>query len=290
MPSIHSYPKNPPSDTSVSDIEDRSADIGDAGRPEHAIKDAKFCTPCRCIVMSVILCAAVVVSASLILTDSPNPLDYFMVPDPPGADAATRWDATAGLYLRVENACDGNWTDIVEQSILAWNASEAVVLTLEPVEYDMECSPVNGRLKVCNGDYGETPWKGINLMVVDAYTDMAIHSVSKFNDRYLTRDDERLYIACHENGHGKFCVRNYLQQLPTDDAMVWVWDAWQCTHLWYSHQGRNNFLHFFLPLVMNINQDSDSPTPTRTFTTEIAGIAWTTPPIPVETTSPGTTT
>lgn len=212
MRSIHSHPKNPPSDTSVSDIEDRSADNafeGNCNLPRSEddadaapAKEPIFCTPCRCIVMSIILAAAVTVSTSLILTDSANPLEYFHVPEPPGVEAATRWDATSGLYLLVENACDGNWAGIVEQSIMAWNASEAVVLTVETVQYDMDCSPRDNRLKVCNGDYGETSWKGINIMAVDSYTDLAVHSTSKLNDRYISTDDERLYIACHENGHG----------------------------------------------------------------------------------------
>lgn len=153
--------------------------------------------------MTVILGLAVTVSSYLIITDSANPLDYFMPADPPGAGAATRWDAMAGLYLQVDNACDGTWADIVDQSILAWNASDAVILTTQRVAYDMDCTPVNGRLKVCNGDYGETDWHGINIMVVDRSTELAVNSISKLNDRYNTNDDERLYTACHENGHGK---------------------------------------------------------------------------------------
>jgi len=166
-------------------------------------QEPRFCTRCKCLIVSAFVLVGLAVGASLILTDSPNPLDYFIPVDPPGAKEATRWDATKGLYLRVEIATDDVWAPIAEQSILDWNESEAVVLTTVRVAHDPECSPVNGRLKVCNDDYGETPWHGINLAFVDKSTNLTIHSVSKLNDRYNTDAASRAYIACHENGHGK---------------------------------------------------------------------------------------
>jgi hypothetical protein len=164
--------------------------------------DHVFCTKCRCIVLSMIVGIGVTVGASLIFTNSANPLDYWIPVDPPGAQEATRWDATEGLYLQVEIATDDVWAPIAEQSIIDWNQSEAVILTTRRVAHDPDCTPVNGRLKVCNDDYGDTSWYGINIMLVDKVTNVPVHSISKLNDRHNTDAAQRKYIACHENGHG----------------------------------------------------------------------------------------
>ena len=164
--------------------------------------DPVFCTKCRCLVMTIIVGIGVTVGASLIFTNSANPLDYWIPVDPPGTKEATRWDAMEGLFLQVEIATDDVWAPIAEQSIIDWNQSEAVILTTRRVPHDPDCTPVNGRLKVCNDDYGDTPWHGINILLVDKNTNMTIHSISKLNDRHNTDAAQRMYIACHENGHG----------------------------------------------------------------------------------------
>ena len=114
-------------------------------------------------------------------------------------------DATSGLYLMVENACDDAWYPIVEQTIVDWNESDAVTLQTTRVEYEYDCEPRNGRLKVCNGDYGETDWHGINIALIDKTRKVIVHSVSKLNDRFNKNDDAKRYISCHENGHGESC-------------------------------------------------------------------------------------
>jgi hypothetical protein len=142
------------------------------------------------------------IGVSLIMTNDPNPLNYFIPVDPPGASEATRWDATRGLFLTVEIATDDLWVPFVEQSVLDWNQSQGVILNSIRVPHDPTCSPSSGRLKVCNDDYGETPWHGINIILLDQLSNTTIHSVSKLNDRHNTDAARRTYIACHENGHG----------------------------------------------------------------------------------------
>lgn len=157
---------------------------------------------CSCIIFSSILVIGAAVGISLILTNNPNPFDYFIPVDPPGAKEATRWDATEGLFLTIDIATDDVWAPIAEQNILVWNQSEAVVLKANRVPHDPACSPSRGRLKVCNDDYGETPWHGINIILQDQVSNTTIHSISKLNDRYNTNAASRRYIVCHENGHG----------------------------------------------------------------------------------------
>ena len=161
-----------------------------------------FCNKCRCVTISLIVLIGTTVGLSLILTGDANPLSYFIPVDPPGASAANRWDASNGLSLVVENAVDEVWVPIIEQTLQAWDVSEGISLDVQRVAYDYDCSPTNGRLKVCNGDYGETPWHGVNIKLVDHATNLTVHSVSKLNDRYNDNVEEKLYIACHEIGHG----------------------------------------------------------------------------------------
>ena len=148
---------------------------------------------CLCLVFFAILLGAAAAGLSIAFTGDPNPANYFVPVDPPGATEAVRWDATSGLYLTVENACDETWTPYFEQSILEWNETEALILKSERVLYDSECNPSRGRLKVCNGDYGLTEWKGLNTAVVSATTGTVVYSVSQLNDYHLQTDDDRAY-------------------------------------------------------------------------------------------------
>lgn len=130
---------------------------------------------------------------SVAFTGNPDPRDFFAPVDPPGASEAIRWDALAGLYLTVENACDESWTPFFDQSLLDWNETEALILTSQRVAHDVECNPTSGRLKVCNGDYGNTDWRGINNAVISVSTGYVVYSTSRLNDYHAKSDDDRLY-------------------------------------------------------------------------------------------------
>jgi hypothetical protein len=59
-------------------------------------------------------------------------------------------------------------------------------------------------MKVCNGNYGDTGWLGINLITSTVASGEIQNSVAKMNEYYLlnAEDDERQYTMCHELGHG----------------------------------------------------------------------------------------
>eukprot|EP00538_Stauroneis_constricta_P011754 CAMPEP_0119550314 /NCGR_PEP_ID=MMETSP1352-20130426/3844_1 /TAXON_ID=265584 /ORGANISM="Stauroneis constricta, Strain CCMP1120" /LENGTH=371 /DNA_ID=CAMNT_0007596115 /DNA_START=303 /DNA_END=1418 /DNA_ORIENTATION=+ len=156
----------------------------------------------RCLLFVGFVVVGLVVGLSLILTGRANPVAYFVPVDPPGKSEANRWDATAGLTLMVENACTDEWAPYFEASVKAWNQTDALDLRTSRVAVDPECSPRNGRFKVCNSDYGETPWHGINIILVDKIKGTIVHSISQLNDRFMEDDFDRTYIMCHENGHG----------------------------------------------------------------------------------------
>lgn len=55
---------------------------------------------------------------------------------------------------------------------------------------------------VCNGNYGDTEFHGVNEILV--FGDTITASVAKLNEFYLSRSTgaRRQYTMCHEIGHG----------------------------------------------------------------------------------------
>ena len=119
-------------------------------------------------------------------------------------DEANRWNnRDAGLTLEVLNALDDNWEILFELAIDDWDAGspDALTLVTTKVAVDNACEPVQGKLKVCNGDYGETRWRGINQVLLS--NGYIISSVAKLNEFYLAQADsaQRRYTMCHEVSH-----------------------------------------------------------------------------------------
>jgi predicted Zn-dependent protease with MMP-like domain len=57
-------------------------------------------------------------------------------------------------------------------------------------------------VKVCNGDYGDLKWRGINQAVLDK-EGFITACAARMNDFYLAneQDDAKQYTMCHEVGH-----------------------------------------------------------------------------------------
>eukprot|EP00588_Corethron_pennatum_P027045 CAMPEP_0194330114 /NCGR_PEP_ID=MMETSP0171-20130528/50629_1 /TAXON_ID=218684 /ORGANISM="Corethron pennatum, Strain L29A3" /LENGTH=365 /DNA_ID=CAMNT_0039091073 /DNA_START=607 /DNA_END=1701 /DNA_ORIENTATION=- len=132
-----------------------------------------------------------------------------------------------GLVLTVANACSSEWNEHFSTAMLEWDRLgedlefygnvDILELTMKDMEHDVECSQSAGILKVCNGNYGETDWKGVNeVLIMGGYISS---SVAKMNEFYLGDENgeglgvgvfetkgglwnERRYTMCHEMGHG----------------------------------------------------------------------------------------
>ena len=113
-----------------------------------------------------------------------------------------------GLTLEIQNACDDDWLEEFKIAVNDWNQAEALDLKTKRVEVDHKCEPVDGVMKVCNGNYGKTGWLGINEVQFASRRlggpSFAINSVAKMNEYYLQNADypKRQYTMCHEIGHG----------------------------------------------------------------------------------------
>lgn len=114
---------------------------------------------------------------------------------------------TGGLYLELWNALDESWEKEYNEAVNDWNTNcnpKVLVLTSAKVPVDNECTQADGVMKVCNGNYGETGWLGINEVLKSVPQGIIQSSVAKMNEHYLFNADydERLYTMCHELGHG----------------------------------------------------------------------------------------
>lgn len=112
-----------------------------------------------------------------------------------------------GLSLQLLNALDETWQDEYAESVVDWNnwcPIKVLDLSSKDVEVDHKCDQVDGVMKVCAGNYGETGWLGINEVLKSVPAGIIQSSVAKMNEHYLLNADydERLYTMCHELGHG----------------------------------------------------------------------------------------
>ena len=112
-----------------------------------------------------------------------------------------------GLELEIVNALDDRWTSYFAEAVADWENGDpdALVLTISVAKSpDSSCTPIDGKMKVCNGDYGDTGWRGVNELTFNG-KDVIQQSVAKMNEFYLdagSSDNEKQYTMCHEIGHG----------------------------------------------------------------------------------------
>jgi len=125
-----------------------------------------------------------------------------------GDDTANTWRTEGyGLTLELQNALDDMWQTEFEVAVEDWQESEVLTLTTSSVTVDHTCTQVRGVMKVCNGNYGNTGWLGINEIITESRGDgpmWIVSSVAKMNEHYLLNApyEKRQYTMCHEIGHG----------------------------------------------------------------------------------------
>lgn len=92
-----------------------------------------------------------------------------------------------GLTLVVMNALNENWSNIFNNAVGSWSAGNPLsndrslnLLTVE-VPHDPECVAIPGRIKVCNGDYGDTKWVGLNTVTLqDGFIKNSVARMNNF--------------------------------------------------------------------------------------------------------------
>lgn len=119
----------------------------------------------------------------------------------------SRWNngGKGGLGLEVINALDSTWNSEFQLAVNDWDYGSPDALTLttsQAAAPDTACTQVSGKLKVCNGNYGNTQWLGINEVITS--NGVIVSSAARMNDFYLNGaiESQRQYTMCHEIGHG----------------------------------------------------------------------------------------
>jgi hypothetical protein len=161
-----------------------------------------FCSFCLCCTMLTFGTILIL----LALYTGGRITDFFNVGNPPGLADTHVWD-TDGEYmlnLHVINSLQDNYTAYFDRYIYEWsNGSPDVVnLSSERGSYDPDCHAYDGVMNVCNSDYGETDWRGINIIIIN--NGYIQNSIAKMNDFFLvgTDADQKMFTMCHEMGHG----------------------------------------------------------------------------------------
>ncbi len=118
-----------------------------------------------------------------------------------------RSNTDGGLSLKVVNALDTQWHAYFDVAVSDWDngAPDALTLSSEVASApDPGCTMIDGLLKMCNKDYGQTDWMGVNEVLT--FDDEISASVGMMNDYFfgssLGDHAKRQYTMCHEMGHG----------------------------------------------------------------------------------------
>jgi hypothetical protein len=120
------------------------------------------------------------------------------------ADVA-RWNngGSGGLKLDVVDALQGPWEDIFHAVVKDWDEGtpKALSLATEKTGHDPTCEPIDNKSKVCNGNYGDSQWRGINQVLIQ--NGYIVAATSKMNEFYLEKasNAQKRYTLCHELGH-----------------------------------------------------------------------------------------
>lgn len=162
------------------------------------------------IVPSLVL-IGVVVGVLLYFTTFNQEIPFFPTPqdfqneDPFNAKNASEVDkwrtpGGVGLSLEVVAALESVWLPYFETAVFQWDNGAPDTLTLAKTYEDHQtvCDPVNFKLIVCNGNYGDTRWRGINkILLADGYI---FASTAKMNEYYFTgssdTEDQR-QVRCY---------------------------------------------------------------------------------------------
>lgn len=136
-----------------------------------------------------------------IITDTLGPSE---IEDPYKDGDAPHWPKDGeGLKVTIINALSDEWQTRFESVVADWNYGEpnAVDLVVEKGSFTPNCEAPDGKIIVCNGDYGETSWRGVNEALLD-YNGI-VSTSARMNEYYLSHLDSSAgqYTLCHELGH-----------------------------------------------------------------------------------------
>ena len=197
-----------------------------AAAPPPPRRKGGLCGSCCATLVTLAILIGLGIFLAVYLTDAESPsdllpedfhpgdfipsLDEFFMEDPFNAttpEEANRWQGTrgtGGLTLELVNSLEEEWYSYFDLAVQQWDNGNPDVLSLS-VSYgtpEAACTPIRGKMRVCNGNYGDTRWKGIN--VVSLINEEIIESSAKMNEFYLSGTWKVVYVGwgCREKEGG----------------------------------------------------------------------------------------
>jgi hypothetical protein len=122
-------------------------------------------------------------------------------------ESTAKWasSGTGGLALTIIDYTSDDWQGYFDTAVSDWDngTPDALTLSTQDMSYNQACDYEDGVMIVCNSDYGETGWKGLNEYMVTS-DNIIVNSRAKMNEYYLAgaSEAEHQYVMCHEIGHG----------------------------------------------------------------------------------------
>ncbi len=175
-------------------------------------KELSWCQICNYIIpLCIILGASVglmfATGNGSIITDKIDGLIYTFenseIMDPFIGGTAPHWPENGnGLRITIINALSDSWQVTFTLATADWSLGEpdAVAITEEIGIHDPDCEAPDGKVVVCNGDYGDSKWRGVNEAMTLGRD--LISSSARMNEYYLLNMDKGAwqYTMCHEIG------------------------------------------------------------------------------------------
>lgn len=132
--------------------------------------------------------------------------DTSLIFDPFGGGGdAPHWPENGnGLRVTIINALSPDWHSTLDLAVTDWNSGQpdAIEITKEMGTHNKDCDAPDGKVMVCNGDYGDSKWRGVNEAMLNPRGNM-VSSTARMNEYYLFNMEEGAwqYTMCHELGH-----------------------------------------------------------------------------------------
>jgi hypothetical protein len=124
--------------------------------------------------------------------------------DPSSGTDLPKWAGEGnGLRVTIINALSDDWQVPFELATSDWDlgSPDAVDINVEVVPHEIDCKAEQGKVKVCNGDYGDVKWRGVNEAMLDP-KNYIVETAVRMNEFYLLHMDKGAwqYTMCHEIG------------------------------------------------------------------------------------------
>jgi hypothetical protein len=124
--------------------------------------------------------------------------------DPSSGKNAPHWPENGnGLRVTIINALTNDWQTTFSLATADWmfGDPDAIEIIEEKGTPDPDCDAPDGKVIICNGDYGDSKWRGVNIGTLNPRGQM-VSSTAQMNEYYLLNMGKGAwqYTMCHEIG------------------------------------------------------------------------------------------